>query len=163
MTDWLALVRAYHDMVEPDDPDALVFGEPASANALDELDRELGFTMPKEFRDLYSTFDGFGSKSEDEGTTWFLLPLAKIPVFTIETRDWFQETHSKVAAHYVAIFDWYSGDASGFLFRENGKARKSIFMFEHERYLHGEAQHWLEFLMPVDASLASFFKPSILI
>lgn len=155
MTDWRSHIQQFHDLDYEDSPGSLVLGPPATEQAIADLEKELNFTFPEEFRSFYLTCDGFGTSSED-GTDWFFLPLADIAEHTFGTREWFEKTHPDIASSFVAFVDWGNGDASGYLFDGMGSIRDGIFMFEHESYDSDEAQKWEEFLMPIDESIQDF-------
>lgn len=157
MTEWNKSIIAFHNLDYADDPDSLVLGSPASAASIAEFEKAIGYSMPEEFKTLYSEYDGFGTTGEGE-VDWFFLPLAKLPALASEVRDSFHETHPQIAKRFVPFADWGNGDASGYLFSESGVPELGIFIFEHESYNFEENQDWREFLFPVDESIHDFLN-----
>ncbi|BCX48529.1 cell wall assembly/cell protein, KNR4 [Haloferula helveola] len=155
MSEWHKRIVAFHKLDNADDPDSLVLGSPASAASIAEFEKAIGYSMPDEFKELYSEYDGFGT-SRDGETDWFFLPISKLPEHASEIRDWFQETHPELAKRFVPFVDWGNGDASGYVFSETGTLLPGIFIFEHESYEFEEDQGWEEFLIPVDSSIRAF-------
>ena len=155
MSDWRPLVTEFYKIDHGDDPDSLELGQPATAEDFDALEKELGFTMPEEFRSFYGQFNGFGTDLDGE-TDWFFVPISRIPSLTAEIRDWFEETHPDIAKRYVAAVDWGNGDSSGYLFSESGVPLDGFFIFEHEMYEFEAGQDWREFIAPVDSSIRDF-------
>lgn len=155
MSDWRKIIVAFHKLDNTDNPDSLVLGSPATAVSIAEFEKTVGYSMPEEFKTLYSEYDGFGTTREGE-VEWFFLPLSKLPGHATEVRDWFQETHPEIAKRFVPFVDWGSGDASGYLFSESGVPEPGVFMFEHESYEFEKDQDWREFLIPVDGSIRAF-------
>ena len=155
MSDWHKSITAFHKVDNADNPDSLVLGPPASSALIAEFEKQIGFTMPDEFKQLYTEYDGFGT-SRDGETAWFFLPISKLPEHASGVRDWFQETHPEIAKRFVPFVDWGNGDASGYIFSDSGTPLPAIFMFEHESYEFEEDQDWEEFLVPVDTTIRSF-------
>lgn len=155
MSEWHKRIVVFHKLDNADDPDSLVLGSPASAASIAEFEKSIGYSMPNEFKQLYSEYDGFGTSREGE-TDWFFLPISKLPEHASEIRDWFQETHPELAKRFVPFVDWGNGDASGYVFSETGTLLPGIFIFEHESYEFEDDQDWEEFLIPVDSSIRAF-------
>ncbi|GAA5484833.1 SMI1/KNR4 family protein [Haloferula sargassicola] len=156
MSKWLKGITAFHRLDHADDPDSLVLGEPLSGNAIAELEKVIGFTMPEEFKQFYCEHDGFGTIRGGQ-TDWFFLPLAKIPQHAIEVRAWFEGTHPNIARQFVPFIDWGNGDASGYILSDAGDPDAAIFHFEHESYEFEKSQDWHDFLRPFSSSVLTFF------
>ena len=155
MSKWHKKIIAFHKLDNANNPESLVLGSPATAATIAEFEKAVCYSMPDEFKALYSEFDGFGT-SRDGGVDWFFLPLSKLPDHAVEVRGWFEETHPEVAKRFVPFVDWGNGDASGYVFSESGIPEPGVFMFEHESYEFEEDQDWRTFLVPVDASIRDF-------
>ena len=155
MSEWHKSIVAFHKLDNADNPDSLVLGSPATAASIAEFEKAIGYSMPNEFKQLYSEYDGFGTSSDGE-TNWFFLPISKLPEHASEVRDWFQETHPEHAKRFVPFVDWGNGDATGYVFSETGTLLPGIFIFEHESYEFEEDQDWEEFLIPVDSTIRAF-------
>lgn len=155
MSEWHKNIADFHKLDNADDPDSLVLGSPATATSIVEFEKAVGYSMPEEFKSLYSEYDGFGTTRNGE-VDWFFLPISKLADHATAVRDWFQETHPEIAKRFVPFVDWGNGDASGYVFSESGAPEPGIFMFEHENYEFEEDQDWREFLVPVDASIRAF-------
>ena len=156
MSKWRNVIEQYYKNLEiyaregdpPFDPSRIVTGEPASGEAIKNLESELGVVLPEEFHSLYSEFDGFGNLDDDDGEIlWGYLPLAQIPTSTEDSRRWFRETHPDIASRYVAFQDFGNGDTSGYVFDESLKNVLGLFTFEHESYEFEESQDWQDFLL----------------
>jgi hypothetical protein len=155
MSEWQKNIIAFHKVDNPDDPESLFLGPPASVASIAEFEKAIGYMMPDEFKQLYTEYDGFGTTRDGE-TDWFFLPVSKLLEHATEVRDWFQETHPELAKRFVPFVDWGNGDASGYVFSEAGIPLPGIFIFEHESYEFEEDQDWEEFLIPVDSSIRDF-------
>lgn len=155
MTEWNKSIVAFHNLDNAAARDSLILGSPATIDSIAEFEKAIGFSMPEEFKSLYSEHDGFGTSRHGEAE-WFFLPLSELPEHAAEVRDWFQETHPEIAKRFVPFVDWGNGDASGYVFSASGIPEPGIFMFEHESYEFEEDQDWREFLVPVDASIRDF-------
>ncbi len=155
MSEWHKNIVAFHKLDNADDPDSLVLGSPSNAATIAVFEKTVGYSMPEEFKALYSEYDGFGTTRKGE-IDWFFLPLLKLPGHAAEVRVGFQQTHPEIAKRFVPFVDWGNGDSSGYVFSESGVPEPGIFMFEHESYEFREDQDWREFLDPVDASIHDF-------
>ena len=155
MSEWQHNILKFHKLDNADNPDSLVLGEPASGESIAEFEKTIGFSMPEEFKQLYSEYDGFGTKRNGE-IDWFFLPLSKISNHATEVRDWFQDTHPDIAKRFVPFVDWGNGDASGYVYSVAGVPEPAIFIFEHEGYEFENNQDWRDFLLPVDSSIRTF-------
>lgn len=156
MSEWKRCIISFHKLDHSGDPGSLVLGEPATAGSIGEFERSIGYSMPDEFKAIYSEFDGFGAANG--GTIdWFFVPLARLPDYVSEVRDWFQVTHPEVAKRFVPFGGWESGDAIGYIFSDEGVPDPGIFIFEHENYEFNEGQDWREFIIPVSSSIHDFF------
>lgn len=157
MSDWRQDIINHHNLDHQDDPESLLLGKPATADELSALEESVQRSLPEEFHDLYSQYNGYGTRSE-EGSDWFFVPLELLPEHVAGIRHWFQGTHPELAARFVPFVDWGNGDASGYLFSESGELEPGIYMFEHESYLFEEGQDPTDFLYPVDEDLRSFLN-----
>ena len=155
MTEWHKNIVAFHKLDNADDPGSLVLGSPANATSIAYFEKAVGYSMPEEFKELYSEYDGFGTTRDGE-VDGFFLPVSKLAEHATEVRDWFQETHPDIAKRFVPFVDWGNGDASGYVFSESGVQNPGIFIFEHESYEFEKDQDWWEFLIPVDTSIRDF-------
>jgi len=155
MSKWHKRIVAFHRLDNADNPNSLVLGSPATAATIAEFEKAANYSMPNEFKALYSEFDGFGTLRDGE-VDWFFLPLSKLPEHANGVRSWIQKTHPEIAKRFVPFVDWGNGDASGYVFSESGVPEQGIFIFEHESYEYEEDQDWREFLLPVDTSIVDF-------
>lgn len=105
MSEWHKNIVAFHKLDNADDPDSLVLGSPANAAAIAVFEKTVGYSMPEEFKTLYSEYDGFGTTRKGE-VDWFFLPLSKLPGHATEVRDGFQETHPEIAKRFVPSIRW---------------------------------------------------------
>ncbi|MEZ5329678.1 MAG: SMI1/KNR4 family protein [Verrucomicrobiales bacterium] len=147
MKNWQDIIQRSHEWSHKDDGYKLVTRPSADAADIAKLESTLGFQLPAEFRELYLTYDGFGVSANSNQTYWMFKPLAELPAFIEEIRDWFQETHPESARRYFPIIDWSSGDSSGYFLSLSGDLLPGLYDFEHEDYEFDESQEEDEFLI----------------
>jgi hypothetical protein len=139
MSEWKRLVAKQWGST----PTELHVGPPASAEQISILEREIGGTLPTELAEMYREFDGAGWKDGD-WLDWVVVPIARIPQLSEDTRRWFKETHIEVASRYIAFLDHGNGDATGFLMSPSGTPEEGVFVFEHEAVEFQDTQDWRE-------------------
>ncbi|MEM9412978.1 MAG: SMI1/KNR4 family protein [Planctomycetota bacterium] len=148
MHDWRTIINTHHDKVHVQPGDKLLIRNAATNADLDELQDELGFQLPDEFRSLYLQCDGFGLTYEDNDQKWwFCHPIEQIPEFVNQTRKWFEETHPEPAARFFPFIDWANGDGMGYVLDGDGQVIDGLYCFEHENYEFEEDQELEEFVV----------------
>jgi cell wall assembly regulator SMI1 len=65
---WPQLIESHHKWAHPDDGWHLVTGPPATSAEIAQLEEQLGFQLPAEFKELYQTYNGVGISSDSENT-----------------------------------------------------------------------------------------------
>lgn len=155
MSTWTSTITAFHEQsAEGGGPD-LLCGAPAPEGALAALADNLSCVFPSEFCELYAEVNGFGAKTEEE-LTWFFLPLDRIATHTESVREEFRDTHPELATRFVAFIDWGNGDACGYLLDGEGVPLEGIYLFEHEAYEFADEQAADDFVYRIDDSIDAF-------
>ena len=158
MPNWSKLIADNHAKAHADDGFNLITRLAATNIQLDELSESLGITWPTDFRELYSTFDGFGVATNDEPDKiwWFFRPANEIPKFADDVRNWFLKTHEKCAARFFPFIDFSNGDGIGYIVDDTGVIMDGLFCFEHEQYKFDEEQDVNEFIIHVAVNIEEF-------
>ncbi len=158
MPNWKKLVESHHETSSEDYQ--LVTRQGATAADIETTARKLGIDFPREFRSLYSVFNGVGLCSPDrpEEIEWTFQPLENLPGFAEVARAWFAKTHPEVAKRFFPFIDWGDGDSMGYLTNNKGKVMKGIRWFQHESYEWDEDQDPDEFLELTNHSIQSYLR-----
>jgi len=158
MANWSKIIAAHHAKAHANDGYALVTRPAASDEQLEQLAGSLGITLPGEFRDLYSTCNGFGvaGDAELDEPWWFFRPTDQIESFAGDVRDWFAETHQKFADRFFPFIDFANGDGIGYVVDESGAIIDGLFCFEHENYKFDAEQDVNEFITHSPVTIEEF-------
>ena len=155
---WKNLVQNHHEWAHSSGEYELATGEPASKQEIDSIAAELDFTFPSEFVDFYSVMNGFGIRSADHGTEWFVLPLRKIRKTQAHTKA-MMESHPEYGDRFVPIVDWMCGDYAGYIKPNATDQDLRLFILEHEKLEYDPAQDPNEFFFPLYTSIEEFLTP----
>lgn len=159
MKNWIRIVENQHALDHSDNGHRLVLQPPASLDHLLAFRKLFGPAASMELQNFYEQIDGFGIEGTNHKTSWFLVPIEKLPELDKAGKDWFQETHPDLAKRFFPFIDWDCGDYSGYLLSEEGKRLNGIFTFEHEEYEFDKGQDDSEFLYSVFDSLEELLSP----
>ena len=155
--DWQGLITRKFNS-DPCDGAEMKFGAPATDEELAQVERQFGFSLPDEFRSLYSAYNGYGVvfDNKPDEIYWEFRPLQDLERFISECRDWIASTHSSVSLRFFPFYDSSTGDSAGYLLDENSMLLSGIYDFHHERYDFDEAQDYNEFIVPAAETIASY-------
>ena len=134
MPDWKKLVEDHHQWAHAKDDYELVMLPPASAAELQALEATLGFAAPRELRSFYEQVGGCGVKAPDSETYWLVVPVTEVAANIASARDWFDETHPRLAKRFFPFISWASGDYTGYLKSPLFGLKRGLYTFEHEGY-----------------------------
>lgn len=126
----------------------------AAPEHIDRLADQFEVALPPEFRSMYQAANGFGGVGDVGPVEWAALPLAGIPQFAATVRRWFQDSHPEAAMRFVPFLDWRCGDATGYLFGEQGECDGKLTTFFHDEYR--PMVDFAEFLIPRGESISEF-------
>ena len=136
----------------------LVLADPLPVSRVKEFQSSSGYVWSPEFFELYTQHDGVGLRTPEDGELiWGFVPTSELPSFAASVRHWFERTHPEVAKAFFPFFDWYCGDAIGYL-RWPGIKKGTLVEFDHDYYEFKPGQPWREFLRPSHDSIMSFLK-----
>lgn len=157
MPNWKLIVEQHHQWAHAKDEYELVALPPASSADLQALRATLGFPVPKELLSFYEQVGGCGVRAGDREVSWLVVPVAKVAENIASARDWFAETHPRLAARFFPFISWDCGDYTGYLKSPCFGLKRGLFTFEHEFYKF-EASQLAWFFMKRDfKSLEDFF------
>lgn len=123
------------------------------------LHSTFGFPVPSELRGFYEQIGGCGVKAGDRKVSWQVVPVTEVATNIAKARDWFADTHPKLAARFFPFIDWDCGDYTGYLQSPLG-LKKGLYTFEHESYEFDADQSAQSFIMKSYKSLEDFFSPT---
>lgn len=157
MPDWKKTVEAHHQWAHPNDGFELVMLPPASDIEVRSLQSTFGFPVPSELRGFYEQIGGCGVKAGDHEVSWMVVPVTEVATNIAKARDWFANTHPKLAARFYPFIDWDCGDYTGYLQSPLG-LKRGLYTFEHESYEFEAAQPAQSFLTKSYSSLEDLFS-----
>ncbi len=160
MPDWAQILKDQHAAAHSDDGYLLATQPGVSSDQLDEMADQLGIDLPEEFRELYSTSNGFGVATAQDPSEafWLFRPLQQLPEFIDSVRSGFEATHPEAAARFFPFIDWGDGDSMGYQTETAGILLPGLFCFEHESYQHTADQAPEDFLASFPVTIEEFLR-----
>lgn len=115
-----------------------------------------GEPPPEDFQRLYKRCDGIGVRRGDD-VEWHFVPTSRLLEFKEVIEAWYVDTHPYLINCFLPLFDWNTGDASGFVM-ENGKWSKYVYEFSHEDYIEDPSSGWKGFFTTEKFGLLGFIS-----
>ncbi|MGD1978068.1 MAG: SMI1/KNR4 family protein [Akkermansiaceae bacterium] len=134
----------------------LVLGEESPSDAIQEIEKALGLSFPKELISLYREVNGFGLADDEGIVSWAIPRLEEMASFVARIRDWIGTAHPEVASRFLPVFDWGDGSAIGFLQSPRGRWFGSLYQFEHD-LMSGDPEQDLHSFMTLSSRSVRHF------
>jgi hypothetical protein len=155
--DWKEAAQKYINSIIVEN-DSVQFGDGVDGEIIAHFERELGFEIPSELKQLYGTLNGFGYSTKNGTMHWRLYPIERIQELLSCHNERLRKSSVTLDWDYVPIFDWGNGDTSGYLkYKEQQRFYDSgIWMFDHEAFFSENGEE--DYLYQVADSLIEFLS-----